>query len=144
MPKNARLVHFLLVEDDYDHAELILRSLKKSRFANDVVHVDDGEKAMQYMRGEGEYTDRTIPDIVLLDLKLPKVDGHEVLRQIKDDPKTRQTIVVILTTSTAEHDREKAYIANANSYLVKPVDFLQFRQMIDSLNFYWAVLNMPG
>jgi hypothetical protein len=144
MPSTARLVHFLLVEDDEDHANLILRNLRKSRVANDVTHVRDGEKALQYIRGEGDYVDRVMPDVILLDLKLPKVDGHEILRQIKEDPALKALIVVILTTSKNELDREKAYNAHANSYLVKPVEFDQFREMIDMLNLYWGVLNEPA
>lgn len=138
-----QLVRFLLVEDDEDHAALVLRSLQKSRVANEVDHVDDGAKALAYVRQEDEYSEKSRPDVILLDLKLPKLDGHEVLRQIKEDPRFRDIPIVVLTTSKSESDRHRAYDEYANSYLVKPVDFDQFRTMIDDLNLYWGVWNLP-
>lgn len=142
MPE-PRLVHFLLVEDDDDHAMLVTRSLQRSRVSNQVDRVSDGEAALSYLRQKGEFAGRQ-PDVVLLDLKLPKVDGHEVLRQIKEDPTLRQIPIVVLTTSQAEIDRARAYEHHANSYLVKPVNFERFQQMIEDLNLYWGVWNIPA
>ena len=141
---NARLVHFLLVEDDDDHAELIQMTLAESRIGNTFDRVSDGEEALAYLRREGAYTDKPQPDVVLLDLKLPKVDGHEVLAQIKSDELLRGIPVVVLTTSHSEADRAKAYYNHANSYLVKPVDFDRFQQMVKDLKLYWGVWNQPA
>jgi CheY-like chemotaxis protein len=141
---NARLVHFLLVEDDDDHAELIQMTLAESRIGNTFDRVSDGEEALAYLRREGAYTDKLRPDVVLLDLKLPKVDGHEVLAQIKSDESLRGIPVVVLTTSHSEADKAKAYYNHANSYLVKPVDFDRFQQMVKDLKLYWGVWNQPA
>ena len=141
---NSRLVHFLLVEDDDDHAELIQMTLAESRIGNTFDRVSDGEEALAYLRREGAYADKPQPDVVLLDLKLPKVDGHEVLAQIKSDESLRRISVVVLTTSQSEADRAKAYYNHANSYLTKPVDFGRFQQMIKDLKLYWGVWNQPA
>jgi CheY-like chemotaxis protein len=141
---NARLVHFLLVEDDDDHAELIQMTFAESRIGNTFDRVSDGEEALAYLRREGAYADKPQPDVVLLDLKLPKVDGHEVLAQIKSDESLRRISVVVLTTSQSEADRAKAYYNHANSYLTKPVDFGGFQQMIKDLKLYWGVWNQPA
>ena len=138
-----RLVHFLLVEDDDDHATLIMRSLQRSRVSNQVDRVKDGEAALAYLKQQGEFAGRR-PDVVLLDLKLPRVDGHEVLRQIKEDESLRYIPFVVLPTSQPEVDRARAYEHHANSYLVKPVNFDRFQQMIEDLNLYWGVWNMPA
>lgn len=138
---NKQLITFLLVEDDDTHAHLVTRSLSKSRVANFVHRVADGEKALQFLRGEGEYEGQEYPDVVLLDLKLPKVDGHEVLAAIKSDPELKKIPVVVMTTSDAESDRAKAYEHHANSYVVKPVDFEKFRQLVNDLCLYWGVWN---
>jgi CheY-like chemotaxis protein len=139
-----RLLDFLLVEDDDDHAEIVLRSLEKNRVANTVHRVADGEEAVKYLRGEGSYAGRPRPDVVLLDLRLPKLDGHEVLKIIKTDPQLLTIPVVVLTTSDAESDRARAYEHHANSYIVKPVDFAQFRQMVSDLSLYWGVWSPPS
>lgn len=139
----STLIRFLLVEDDENHATLVKRSLKKERIENHVDHVLDGEEALKFLRKEGEYKDSYTPDIVLLDLKLPKVDGHEVLREIKQDKELQKIPVVVLTTSRAEADRLKAYELKANSYLVKPIDFTKFKEMVSDLSLYWGVWNIP-
>jgi CheY-like chemotaxis protein len=134
----------LLVEDNHDHAELIIRNLEEARVSNRLIHVDDGEKAMEYLRGSNGYTDRSIhplPHLVLLDLRLPKKDGLEVLREIKTDEKLRAVPVVILTTSAAERDMAQAYEYHANSYVTKPVDFATFGELLRELGFYWLAWN---
>lgn len=136
-----RLLKFLLVEDDDDHAKIVSRSLQKERVANKVDRVKDGIEAMQYLRAEGSFQGVGPPDIILLDLKLPKKDGHEVLAEIKNDPSLRMIPVVVLTTSDAEIDRLKAYKHHANSYLVKPLDGVCFKKMVQELSLYWGVWN---
>ena len=138
-----KLLHFLLVEDDDDHATIMIRTLRQNRIANAVDRVADGLQAIAYMRQEGHYREKPRPDVVLLDLKLPRMDGHEVLAAIKSDEKLRSIPVVVLTTSDAETDRARAYDRYANSYLVKPVDFERFRQMANELSLYWGVWNEP-
>ena len=137
----SKLLNFLLVEDDMDHAEIVLRTLQRNRVANHLAHVTDGAEALAYLRREGKYADSPHPDIILLDLKLPKLDGHEVLAQVKEDVELRKIPVVILTTSNAETDRAKAYAYHANSYIVKPINFTRFRQMVKDLSLYWGVWN---
>lgn len=140
----GELVNFLLVEDDDDHAAIVLRTLQHNRMANSVKRVTDGAQAMQYLNRQSPFEDRPTPDVILLDLKLPKVDGHEVLRRIKGDAALCRIPVVVLTTSNAEADRAKAYACHANSYLVKPVNFHRFRQMVSDLSLYWGVWNEPA
>ncbi len=142
MPPTKPL-HFLLVEDDDDHANLVQMALAENRVANTVDHVTDGADALSYLRQESPYESRDRPDVILLDLKLPKVDGHEVLAQIKEDEQLRTIPVVVLTSSEAETDRAKAYFSHANSYLTKPLDFDRFHQMIQDLKYYWSVWNQP-
>lgn len=138
-----KLSTFLLVEDDDDHAQLVMRSLENNRITNRITRVKDGVEALDYLFGRGKYESRSLPSVVLLDLKLPKLDGHEVLRQIKNDPHLRLIPVVVLTTSAADSDRMGAYRESANSYLVKPLDFGSFRKMAEDLNLYWGVWNQP-
>jgi CheY-like chemotaxis protein len=140
---SATLAHFLLVEDDKDHADLILLSLSDHNVTNTIDHVRDGVEALQYLRREGEFAAARRPDVILLDLKLPRLDGHEVLEQIKSDDSLRSIPVVVLTTSANEKDRERAYALNANSYLTKPIEFSQFQRMIRDLRLYWSVWNQP-
>jgi len=140
---SSRPTRFLLVEDDDAHAELILMTLAENQISNPVDRVSDGEAALAYVRGEGSYANRLPPDIILLDLKLPKIDGHEVLAQLKADEKLRAIPVVVLTTSATEVDKAKAYYSHANSYLIKPIDFEKFRQMVMDLRMYWSVWNEP-
>lgn len=140
---NRRLIHFLLVEDDDIHAHLVTRSLAKARVSNRVTRVSDGAAAIAFLQKEGQYADAEEPDVILLDLKLPKVNGHEVLSTIKQDERLKQIPVVVMTTSDAESDRAQAYNFHANSYVVKPVDFDRFRQLVHDLCLYWGVWNEP-
>jgi CheY-like chemotaxis protein len=137
-------VEILLVEDNPTDAELTLRALKKSRLANRVVHVVDGEEALNFLFARGAYSDRNIehgPKVVLLDLKLPKVDGLEVLKIVKSDPRTKIIPVVILTSSQQEKDMLQSYESGVNSYIVKPVDFDKFMETVNSLGMYWLLIN---
>ena len=137
-------IEILLVEDNPTDAELTLRALKKSRLANRVVHVTDGEEALDFLFARSAFSDRKIehgPKVVLLDLKLPKVDGLEVLKIIKGDARTKVIPVVILTSSQEEKDMIQSYESGANSYIVKPVDFDKFMEAVDSLGMYWLLLN---
>jgi len=134
----------LLVEDNSGHADLVKRTLKNHRVANRIYWVPDGEQALDYLFRRGEYTDPDTsprPHVILLDLRLPKIDGLEVLKEIKNDKSLKKIPVVILTTSKAEKDVTKAYMNHANSYLVKPVDFEKFSRMMDDLGFYWLSWN---
>ena len=136
-----RMIRFLLVEDDQDHAHLVIRNLKRARVGNNVRHVSDGAEALAYLRRQGPYAGAERPDVVLLDLKLPKIDGLDVLAAIRAEEQLRDLPVVILTTSDAEADRERAYQHHVNSYLVKPLDFEKFRQMVTDLSLYWGIWN---
>lgn len=137
-------VIILLVEDNPDHAELVKRGLKEHRVANKIYHVSDGEEALDYLFRRGAYTDpekSPRPHVVLLDLRLPKIDGLEVLKEIRTCKELDRIPVVILTTSGAEMDVARAYDAHVNSYLVKPVDFEKFSQLMNDLGFYWLAWN---
>ena len=138
------LINFLLVEDDDDHAAIVLRTLERNRVVNNVKRMIDGAEALAYLRREPPYENRPDPDVILLDLKLPKVDGHEVLKAVKSAPELCHIPVVVLTTSSGEADRARAYAYHANSYLVKPVNFQRFRQMVSDLSLYWGVWNAPA
>ncbi len=143
MNVKANLIHMLLVEDDDDHAFLINRNLKSNRIINTVDRVKDGQEALDYLYMRGEFAESGArPDIILLDLKLPKVDGHEVLKIIKSDPSLHSIPVVVLTTSESESDRAKAYMHNANSYVVKPISSNGFQAMVHDLSLYWGVVNV--
>lgn len=137
-------VIILLVEDNEAHAELVLEALDEHRIANETHHVEDGEAALDYLFRRGQYADEAKsprPHVVLLDLRLPKVDGLQVLREIKDDPGLKTIPVVVLTTSSAERDLAQAYQHHANSYIVKPVDFKVFVRLMNDLGFYWLSWN---
>ncbi len=141
---NGGPLTILLVEDNADHAQLVMRSLRNNRVANRIYHVADGEAALDYLCRLGQYADpeqSPRPHVVLLDLRLPKIDGLEVLKQMKTSEELRQIPVVVLTTSSAELDVAKAYDYHANSYLVKPVEFSDFTQLMDILGFYWLGWN---
>ncbi len=136
----------LLVEDNPDDVKLTLRALEKSRVANEVVVAHDGVEALDYLFGTGRFAGRDtdmMPQVVLLDLKMPKLDGIEVLRKIRTEKKTRMLPVVILTTSNEDKDRTDSYNLSANSYIRKPVDFNQFAEAVKQLGLYWLVLNEP-
>ena len=139
-------VEILLVEDNAADAELAIRALKKSNLANRLALVADGEEALDFVFARGAYSNRKVengPKVILLDLKLPKVDGLEVLRAIRGDPRTQTIPVVILTTSKEEKDIVESYRLGVNSYIVKPVDFDQFLATVKDLGFYWLLLNQP-
>ena len=134
----------LLVEDNPDDEALTLRALQKNNILNEVVVARDGEEALDYLFARGSFGGRDVrdlPAVVLLDLKLPKVDGHEVLRQVRADERTRHVPVVILTTSREEQDVVESYGSGANSYVRKPVDFSEFVRAVGQLGVYWLMLN---
>lgn len=143
-------VDVLLVEDNANDAEFALRALRKSQISPRVLHVDDGARALDYLFCQGEFADRVPharPSVVLLDLKLPKIDGIEVLRRIKEDPRTRDIPVVVLTSSKEPRDIEACYLNRANSYVVKPVNFEAFTLAMGDLARYWMGINqapLPG
>ncbi len=137
-------VEILIVEDNLDDAELTVRALKKSHLANHVIHLVDGAEALDFLFGNGAYAGRNIlnvPKVILLDLKMPKVNGLEVLTRIKAEPHTKMIPVVILTSSAEDPDVKKSYELGANSYIVKPVEFQDFARVISELGMYWLVIN---
>jgi CheY-like chemotaxis protein len=137
-------LQILLVEDDDDHAEVVFRALTGHLVVNHIHRVSDGEAALDYVFRRGRYADPALspaPGVILLDLRLPRVDGIEVLRTVKESTETRHIPVVVLTTSDAERDRVSAYQNHANSYLVKPVNFSNFTGMMQALGFYWLAWN---
>ena len=134
----------LLVEDNPDDEALTLRALKKNNILNEVVVAHDGVEALDYLFARGSYADRdtaVMPEVILLDLKLPRIDGLEVLRQVRTGESTRLLPVVILTSSKEERDMIESYSLGANSYIRKPVDFIQFGDAVQQLGLYWLVLN---
>lgn len=136
--------HILLVEDNPDDVKLTLKALKKSRIVNDVQIASDGVEALDYLFGAGTFEGRDtsiMPQVVLLDLKMPKMDGLEVLQRMRSDERTKLLPVVILTTSNEDRDRIESYRLGANSYIRKPVDFNQFAEAIQQLGLYWLILN---
>jgi two-component system response regulator len=139
-------VDILLVEDNPQDAELTTRALKKNNLANRLFTVEDGAEALDFIFCRGKYATRELshsPKVVLLDLKLPKVSGLEVLRALKQDDKTRTIPVVVVTSSREDPDIKTAYSLGANSYVVKPVDFDAFAQAVSSLGLYWLLVNQP-
>lgn len=138
------LVEIVLIEDNHFEAELAIKALQKNNLANQLLHIDDGEEALDFIFSDGKYKERRTlppPKLILLDLKLPKVDGLQILKAIKADPATRPIPVVILTSSQEERDIVESYQLGANSYLVKPVNFESFSKAIADLGFYWLLLN---
>jgi CheY-like chemotaxis protein len=142
--QNMNEVEVLLVEDNPNDAELTMRALKKSNLANRLFHVKDGAEAIDFLFSQGAYTDRRVqnaPKVVLLDLKLPKVDGIEVLRKIKSDDRTRLIPVVVMTSSREDRDLNECYKLGVNGYVVKPVEFEDFARAVSQLGLYWLLLN---
>ena len=142
---DTRLGRILMVEDDPRDVELTLTALEEYNLANEVVVTHDGAEALDYLNCRGEFSTRSgeNPAVILLDLKLPKVDGLEVLQQIKSDPKLRIIPVVVLTSSREEKDMVASYQLGVNAYVVKPVDFHEFVNAIKELGIFWAVINEP-
>jgi len=139
-------VEILLVEDNPDDVELTLHAFKKSKLVNRIRVIRDGAEALDYLFGGGEFAGRDVldvPHLVLLDLKLPKVSGIEVLRRIRGDPRTCSIPVVAMTSSREERDIAATYKLGINSYIVKPVDFDQFGKVVEQLGYYWLLLNQP-
>lgn len=135
----------LLVEDNEDHAEMVKRSLRANHVANPVLHVTDGEAALDYLFRRGKYTDSKKsprPHLILLDLRLPKIDGLDVLKEIKESEELRRIPVVVLTSSEEENDVAMVYDHYANSYLSKPLDFKKFTELMRELGFYWLGWNV--
>ena len=144
MIENA--VEILLVEDNPNDVELTLHALRKNHISNRIHVVRDGAEALEFIFCTGAYAERNIqetPKVILLDLKLPKVDGLEVLQRIKADPRIRATPVVVLTSSREERDVVESYRLGVNSYIVKPVDFKKFTEAVQQMGLYWLLLNQP-
>jgi CheY-like chemotaxis protein len=139
-------VEILLVEDNFNDAELTIRSLRKSKLVNEILHLKDGEAAIDYLFGTGAYDGRDIeikPKLILLDLKMPKLNGIEVLEKIKSHSHTKTIPVVVLTSSRENPDIERCYKLGVNSYIVKPVEFINFSKAVTDLGLYWLLLNHP-
>jgi two-component system response regulator len=139
-------VEVLLVEDNIHDAEMTIRALRKVNLANNLVHVKDGAEALDFIFARGQYSDREtvyLPKVILLDIKMPKVDGIEVLRQIKSNETSKTIPVVIMTSSKEEQDVINSYQLGVNSYVVKPVDFERFAKAVSQLGLYWLLTNQP-
>ena len=143
MPLNARIRPILLVEDNPMDVDLTLEAFREHGVVNPIVVCRDGEEALQYIAEHRAATDPQLPALVLLDLRLPKVDGIEVLRQARNDEVWKQVPVVVLTTSRENADIESAYRLGVNSYIVKPVDFLAFADVVKTIKIYWLLTNEP-
>jgi CheY-like chemotaxis protein len=146
MTERANHKVILLVEDNPDDEALAIRALKRHHIGNEIVVAHDGVEALDYLFCTGMYADRDIankPSVVLLDLKLPRIDGLEVLRRVREDPRTKFLPVVVLTTSSEEGDLLNSYSLGCNSYICKPVDFVQFSEAIRQLGMYWLLMNEP-
>jgi two-component system, response regulator len=139
-------VEVLLVEDNIHDAEMTIRALRKVNLSNNLVHVKDGEEALDFIFGRGKFTGREtelLPKVILLDIKMPKVDGIEVLRQLKSQEMSKTIPVVIMTSSKEEQDVIRSYQLGVNSYVVKPVDFEGFAKAVSELGLYWLLTNQP-
>jgi CheY-like chemotaxis protein len=141
----APLKRILMAEDSAQDVELTLAALEEHNLANEVVVARDGAEALDYLYGRGKFTGHAngLPVVVLLDLKMPKVDGLEVLRQMRSDPQLKHVPVVMITSSREEQDLLKSYQLGVNAYVVKPVDFQQFAASIKEIGFFWAIINEP-
>ena len=139
-------VEVLLVEDNAGDAEMTIRALRKNNLANHMLHLDDGAKALDFLFAEGDYAGREVentPSVILLDLKMPKVNGLQVLARIKSDPRTRNIPVVMLTSSREDPDIEECYRLGVNGYVVKPVEFDEFHKAITAVGLFWMIVNQP-
>jgi two-component system, response regulator len=139
-------VEILLVEDDIDDAEMTINALRKNNLANKLIHMVDGEEALDFLYGKGKFIGRDVnlkPRLILLDLKMPKVDGMEVLEKVKSNDITKKIPVVILTSSKEDPDVSRCYKLGANGYIVKPVEFDSFTKAVTELGMYWMLLNHP-
>lgn len=139
-------VEILIVEDSQDDLDMTLRALRKANLANHIQVTRDGEEAVEFIFGQGAHAGRKVengPRLILLDLKLPKIDGMEVLKQIKADPRTKMIPVVVLTSSKEQKDVVDSYHLGVNSYIVKPVNFESFATAVQELGMYWLLLNQP-
>lgn len=139
-------VEILLVEDNMTDAELIIRALRKVNLANNLVHVKDGAEALEFIFATGGFAERekkNVPKVILLDIKMPKVDGIEVLRQVRANSETRLIPIVIMTSSKEEQDIVKSYQLGVNSFVVKPVNFTDFAKAVSELGLYWVLTNQP-
>ena len=139
--QNPHSIDILLVEDNPDHVELILKALRDNNVLNEVHVATNGEEALDFLHQRGGYADAARPGLILLDIKLPRMDGIEVLRQIKADPRLKPIPVVVLTTSASKEEMMESYNCGASSYIVKPVDFEQFVKVVKELKFYWTLVN---
>jgi len=142
----ANIVEILIVEDTSEDLDLTLRALRKAKITNHIQVARDGEEALEFIFCEGPFAERKIedgPKVILLDLKLPKIDGLEVLQRIKSDPRTKSTPVVVLTSSREQSDVVESYNLGVNSYIVKPVNFEQFSEAVQKLGMYWLLINHP-
>lgn len=135
----GNVAEILLVEDNPNDAELAIRALKKNNLANNLIHLEDGQEALDYLYDEGN----EMPKLILMDVKMPRVDGIEVLRKLKSDEKRKIIPVVMLTSSKEDKDIIDAYNLGVNAYIVKPVDFDQFVKAVTQLGFFWMILNQP-
>jgi CheY-like chemotaxis protein len=143
---NSDALDIVLVEDSQEDVDLALHTLRREKLANHIFVARDGEEALDLIFCRGAFTDRSFdhpPKLVLLDLKLPKVDGMEVLKQVKSDPRTKTIPIVVMTSSKEERDLVASYHLGANSYIQKPVDFDQFRETVKTVGLYWLVINQP-
>lgn len=140
-------IEIILVEDNLDDAALVIRALKKNNLANNLIHLKDGVEALDFVFGTGTFADKGLqdmtPKVMLLDLKMPRVNGIEVLQKMKDDPRTKSIPIVVLTSSAEDPDVKKCYELGANSYIVKPVEFENFSKAVSELGLYWLIRNQP-
>ncbi|NJN28114.1 MAG: response regulator [Cyclobacteriaceae bacterium] len=137
---NANAIDIILVEDNPDEAKLTIRALKKRNLANNLLHLWDGEEIIQYLQKEQH---NNLPKLILLDLKMPKIDGLVVIQHLKSDAKFKSIPIVVLTSSKENKDIKKAYELGANAYIVKPVDFENFSQAVSELGIFWLIINQP-
>jgi two-component system response regulator len=140
-------IEIILVEDNLDDATLVIRALKKNNLANNLIHLKDGVEALDFVFGTGAYADKGLkdmtPKVMFLDLKMPRINGIEVLQKMKGDPRTKSIPIVILTSSAEDPDVKKCYELGANSYIVKPVEFDNFFKAVSELGLYWLIRNQP-